>query len=510
MARHADRVRVRAIATRTRPGVDAALAGLFACMISMLGAGRPSLWVDEAATVSASTRSPSRLWTLVGDVDLVHAVYYLMMQGWLTVFPVTEFWIRVPSAVFVGVAATGVVVLGAQLSTRRVAVAAGIVFAVLPRTTLAGVEARPYALTMVCAVWLTVWFVTAVRRPRWWRWAAYGVLLALTAVINILAPLTITAHAAMLFALSASRRVVTAWVVATAGAVVAVLPFAVAVMAQQGQISWIWPISPVTLGQIFGEQYFPSVYTDGLHALGPEQREFSSENLDAALPAWGRVAPLIVVLVGLAVAAVRRRRALEGSPRVLLWGCGTWVLAPTALLVLYSLIGAPLYQPQYLSFTTPALALLVGLCVATAAPSARRIALVLLVIGLAALPNYVAQRSAYAKFGSDASEVARLLATRGGPGECLVLATDLSAANAMVGARIIHGDALRDITLESAALEADSLFGLRQEVSAADLRDCSAVWSVVDITAESPAAPGFRPVERWRFNQGQAVKSVPQ
>lgn len=46
--------------------------------------------------------------------------------------PGTEFWARVPSALAVGVAAAGVVVLGRQLCVRSVGVAAGIVFAVLP------------------------------------------------------------------------------------------------------------------------------------------------------------------------------------------------------------------------------------------------------------------------------------------------------------------------------------------------------------------------------------------
>ena len=47
--------------------------------------------------------------------------YYLLMHGWFAVFPATEFWSRLSSAVAVGLAAAGVVVLGRQLSTRPVA-----------------------------------------------------------------------------------------------------------------------------------------------------------------------------------------------------------------------------------------------------------------------------------------------------------------------------------------------------------------------------------------------------
>jgi mannosyltransferase len=113
--------------------MDAASLGIFAFLISVAGAGRPSSWWDEAATISASTRSLAQLWNLLTTVDGVHGLGYLFMHGWFAVFPATEFWSRVPSAVMIGFAAGGVVTLGRQLSTRSVAVTAGIVFAVLPR-----------------------------------------------------------------------------------------------------------------------------------------------------------------------------------------------------------------------------------------------------------------------------------------------------------------------------------------------------------------------------------------
>ena len=109
---------------------------------------------------------------MLGNIDAVHGLYYLVMHGWFAVFPATEFWSRLSSSLTVGVAAAGVVVLGRQLSTRSVAVAAGVVFALLPRVTWAGIETRSYALSMVVGVWLTVLCVSAVRRQRPWWWVA--------------------------------------------------------------------------------------------------------------------------------------------------------------------------------------------------------------------------------------------------------------------------------------------------------------------------------------------------
>ncbi|EUA28951.1 putative mannosyltransferase domain protein [Mycobacterium intracellulare] len=83
-----------------------------------------------------------------------------------------------------GGAAAGVVVLGKQFSSRTVAIASGTFCAILPRTTWAGIEARPYALSMMAAVWLTVLLVHAARRDTRRLWLGYGVALALSIVLD--------------------------------------------------------------------------------------------------------------------------------------------------------------------------------------------------------------------------------------------------------------------------------------------------------------------------------------
>src|SRR5690242_2085253 len=139
---------------RRPPAVsDPLLVGVTAAAVSLGGAGRPSFWYDEAATISASySRSLRQLWQMLSNVDAVHGLYYLFMHGWFALFPPTEFWSRAPSALAVGAAAAGVVVLGNQFSSRTVAVSAGIICGILPRATWAGIEARPYAFTMMAAV----------------------------------------------------------------------------------------------------------------------------------------------------------------------------------------------------------------------------------------------------------------------------------------------------------------------------------------------------------------------
>ena len=55
-----------------------------------------------------------------------------------------------------------------RLSTASAALAAGLVFAVLPRVTWMGIEGRSYAMTAAVAVWLTVLFVSLLRRREVW------------------------------------------------------------------------------------------------------------------------------------------------------------------------------------------------------------------------------------------------------------------------------------------------------------------------------------------------------
>ncbi len=242
---------------RPPAALDPLLVGLLAVAVSLGGAGRPSFWYDEAATISAAySRSLAQLWRMLGNVDAVHGVYYLLMHAWFQVFPPTEFWSRAPSGLAVGGAAAGIVVLGKQFSSRTVAVASAVFCAVLPRTTWAGIEARPYALSMMAAVWLTVLLVVAARRDTGWLWAAYGVALASSIALDVYLALLVAAHLTLVVVSRCARTVVLRFAVAAAAGVCAMAPFLVTVAGQAHQIAWITPIGRRTLEDVVVQQYF--------------------------------------------------------------------------------------------------------------------------------------------------------------------------------------------------------------------------------------------------------------
>ncbi|MCG5433458.1 glycosyltransferase family 39 protein [Mycobacterium sp. MYCO198283] len=499
---------------RRRPGRwDAAWIAVLAGVVGAAGASRPSLWFDEAATVSAAQRPLDELARLLGNIDAVHGLYYLVMHGWLNVFPPTEFWLRLPSCLAVAGAAAGVVLLARQLSTRAVAVCAGVVFALLPRVTWAAIEARPYAMAMLLAVWLTVFVVAALRRNRWWLWLLYPLLLASAVLMNMFVALTVIAFP-VLAAVVGARRWARCWlVVTTVAAAGALVPFALFARTQIRQVGWITPPGGKTVGEVAVEQYFdnslPFAVTAGALLVG------------AAL-CWRLVPrPPGDRPAGLAVFAI------------------AWAAAPTLVMVVYSVVGDPVYYPRYLTFTAPAMALLLGVCLATVAPARGPVLALIAALALAAAPNFVVvQRGPYAKEEMDFSAVADVIDAGAAPGDCLLLdnTTDwlpgpirpLTAARPDTYRTLV--DPARGRTARARNMLWDShipVWNVTRRIAG-----CPTVWLVSerDLTqpdhaagASLPAGPrlakapaygvaqqlGFRIVERWQFSFAQVVKAVP-
>ncbi|HWF40457.1 MAG TPA: glycosyltransferase family 39 protein, partial [Acidothermaceae bacterium] len=179
------------------------------------------------------------MWRLIHNIDAVHGLYYLLMHGWFAIFPATEFWSRLSSCLAVGIAAAGVVVVAKQFSTRTVAVCAGIVFAILPRVTWAGVEARSYALTAAAAVWLTVLVVAAARRNARTLWMLYGPALVLSTLLNIFVVLMVLVHAVVVAVVAEKRAPVVWWAATSTVALLVVAPFLAFSRTQIAQVRWI-------------------------------------------------------------------------------------------------------------------------------------------------------------------------------------------------------------------------------------------------------------------------------
>lgn len=482
--------------------------GVIGFLIAVLGSWVPSVWYDEAATVTSATRSWAALGREIQHVDVVHATYYALMHLWFAVVGYSPSTLRLPSAVAVGVTAALVVLLGTRLTSVRVGILAGVLFALLPRVTWMGTEGRSFAMGTLIATAATLLLLIALDRAgssgrrAWPWWAAYSVVSVLGGAVFLYLVLVTLGHGVSVVAIrrlrrQSSRGPLLAWAVSAGAAILAVAPLAVLSSAQSEQISWIRHISWHTVSEVLVTQ-------------------FSYENTGFAVLLWA--------LVALGAAAAVRPTVVRRLVAVAL----PWVLVPTLGLIAASVVTHPLYSPRYVAFATPAAALLM------AAPTAllpgrwfRPVAIVVVVLaaGLTA-PSWVAQRTVTAKDDSAWSEVAALIGRQrlvepGNARDAILYGPVQRHPKAT--SRIIEETYpaafadLRDPLLVTAAGAGDSLWETRRPLSDAGsaVGDASTVWLVTatrpdrraDVTATLQHA-GLHEAQQWQIARTWVVRYV--
>lgn len=510
-----------ASSARPRGGLlDPWAVACLAAVISGAWASRPSLWFDEGATISAAaSRTLPELWKLLGHIDAVHGLYYLLMHGWFSIFPPTEFWSRVPSALAVGAAAAGVVVFTKQwvgpVRGRTTAVCAGAVLAILPRVTWAGIEARSSALVVAVAVWLTLLLVAAVRRNRARLWVSYSLLLMVAILLSINMGLLVLVHAAMLplIAPRSARKWPAIWLgVASTVAIGAMTPFMLLAHKQMFQIGWIGGLHRNLFLEVVHRQYFDYSVAFAISAG-------------------------VLVLVAGVVGLTGRARVEAGTGRLLLVSV-LWVVIPTAVVLIYSAVGEPIYFPRYLIFTAPAAAVVLAVCVVAIARKPWQVVGLVVVLAAAAFPNYLfTQRGPYAKEGWDYSQVADVISAHAAPGDCLLVDNTVpwrpGPIRALLATRPAAFRSLIDVERGVYGPKVGSLWDGHVAVwlTTAKINKCPALWTITNRDTSMPdhqagrllspgsafgRAPvyqfpgylGFHIVERWQFHYSQVVKSV--
>jgi mannosyltransferase len=363
-------------------GPTALLLGVIAAVLSGAWSWQPSLWSDEIATLRAARLSWGQLSQFVQHKDAVHAAYYSLMHLWIGAFGQSEFAIRAPSAIAVGLAAAGLSLLARHFGSARLAVIAATVFMILPRTTYMGAEARSYAISTAIVVWTTLALVRAAKSGRRSLWVVYVTLLTLSTVLFVYSLLIVVVHATYVLTRSRSRTVVFRWLAGTAIATGLCTPFLLFAMTQKQQIAWLAEQPVVNVWTIIVEPYFDSSW------------------LSAAL---------VIMLLATAITIRSTRAKLRLQRGTLTIAC-VWAIGPLLVLLLANLVDGPLYLARYLSFCAPGLALLVAMII-LALPARVLPAIAAGLILLAAIPTYVSQRVPYAKNGgSDLAEVASYVA----------------------------------------------------------------------------------------------------
>jgi mannosyltransferase len=409
---------------------------------------------------------------MLTTVDAVHGTYYALLHVWIDLFGRSMLSIRLPSALAVGAASAGIVVLCRRLGSGHVGIAAALVFAVLPRTGYMGGEARSYALSAAVAVWVTVFAVSLLRRPERRRrvWLAWGLAVAATIAVFLYAVLALVGLGIVAVLRSRSQDPAHPTDLARAarwsllGLLIAspVIAFAV---GQRDQISFLGRQDAVTPATVLIAQWF-----------GPP----SGSSVVLAVVGWAGI------LVGLAVAARRwrpRRAPVDGDSRVLPpdaallpAAAAAVVLVPLLVLLAADLAGAHVYTVRYLSFATPFVAILLAVAVdAAIGRIGRRAALVggvvaVLVIAALAGPSDIAQRQPLAKDGgSDWAEVAAVVGARARPGDAVAFDETAPIARRPRAVKYLYPAdfaGLADVTLETPSADTQGLRDVTRSLAA--------------------------------------------
>ncbi|MBB2923955.1 glycosyltransferase family 39 protein [Cellulomonas cellasea] len=471
-------------ATRARWFVPV-LVGLGASVLGFLGSWVPSGWGDEAATLSAATRSWAGLGRFLENMDAVHGVYYGVLHLWLDVWGPSLLAARALSALGVGVMAAGVVVLGRALGGPRLGLLAGVVVAVLPRTTWLATEARSGALVAAVAVWATVLLVTALRRRSWGWWAGYAVLVGFGVSLWVFLGLLVVAHGVTVLLARPGRRALTGFVVAAAGGGVLAAPVLLRSAAQSGQVSWIPGLGLRTVRGVVVDQAFG---TDGLLSL------------PLAVVCWAAVAWVLV-------RAVRAGRGAPGLSTVVV--ALPWLVLPTLGVLAYSLVSSPMYTPKYLAFSVPALALLVGEALTSLRTRAQVVG-ALVLVALLAVPSYVTERRTAGKDTSDWAPAVRFLAGSARDGDAVVFTEMLGVSSSARAIAVTYPAAfagLDDPTrLQTAEAQGELWDGSSTVEDARDaLLTAPRVWLVADraLAEDGPERAalddlGFAVADEWQ------------
>ncbi|MFX4270904.1 glycosyltransferase family 39 protein [Propionibacteriaceae bacterium Y1685] len=437
--------------------------------------GRPGLWRDETATRVAAERDWSLLWAMVQQIDLVHASYYAAMHVWVQLFGSSPVALRVPSLIGLMVAVAATVGLGRiMLGSLRGAVVAGLVLSWLPLATSSSVEARAqtWVMALGCLVVLTWW--RAVSRPeRWRRWVLHGLLAVIMIHVSVVSTVLLLVFPVVLM-LRRRPRAWPPWIVTCLVIGSLCLPVLRGAMRQQAQLAWV-----------------PGV--DGRQVLAAFTATF-----------WAREPYVWVIGTALTLAGVvaLARRGAPFRARLALL-VGLWLL-PTAVLLVVSAIGSPLYTPRYVIISLPAVALLVA-AVGLRLPHWSSVLLVALVV-LLCLPSHRAARVEDAK-GDKWLAMARLLEHHAQPGDVVLFADEPPYRRV----RYAYPDAftgLVDATTAVDAVHSTTLWGItRPATEAVAFTDgATRVWLIGD--KAFPYGPESRLVEQRGFRRDKDMHLI--
>ncbi len=215
---------------------------------------------DEVATRWAALLPLRELAHLLGNVDAVHGLYYLLMHGWVALgsSPVV---LRIPSVIAMAVAAVLMVIIGRRLTGSGWAgLFAGLIMVLTPSISFYAQTARSYAMVFACVLGSTLALLHAMEaeaagRSSRRRWLVYAGLITLGGYLNEMSLLVLAAHAVTVLLARYGQPAVERWLWAAGGGAALVAPLVLLSIKEHAALGWVNPPDLTDL-RVLVQDYF--------------------------------------------------------------------------------------------------------------------------------------------------------------------------------------------------------------------------------------------------------------
>jgi mannosyltransferase len=351
----AARARTTGWAATAAAWVPPAVAAAAMLVLGWWGIARDnSMGNDEVATRWAALLPLRELAHLLGNVDAVHGLYYLLMHGWVALgsSPVV---LRIPSVIAMAVAAALIVIIGRRLTGSGWAgLFAGLIMTATPSISFYAQTARSYAMVFACVLGSTLALMYALEaeaagRASRRRWLAYAGLVALGGYLNEMSLLVLAAHAVTVLLARYGQPAVERWLWAAGGGAALVAPLVLLSIKEHAALGWVSPPDLTDLRVLVQDYFGAETVAAGLLVICA---------VLALLPPPGtwRWLPGGAAQAGAEPEPAWWRRGGVSLPSV----AAPLLVLPAAILMIESILLRPLYVDRYVLYGEAGAALLAG------------------------------------------------------------------------------------------------------------------------------------------------------
>jgi mannosyltransferase len=291
---------------------------------------------------------------LLGNVDAVHGLYYLLMHGWVALGS-SPVLLRIPSVIAMAVAAVLMVIIGRRLTGSGWAgLFAGLIMVFTPSISFYAQTARSYAMVFACVLGSTLALLYAMEaeaagRPSRRRWLVYAGLITLGGYLNEMSLLVLAAHAVTVLLARYGQPAVKRWLWAAGGGAALVAPLVLLSIKEHAALGWVSPPDLTDLRVLVQDYFGAETVAAGLLVICAAVALLPPRGTWRWLPG------------GAAPGGAAPERPWWGSGGVSLPSVAAPLLVlPAAILMIESILLRPLYVDRFVLYGEAGAALLAG------------------------------------------------------------------------------------------------------------------------------------------------------